>query len=109
MKAGVIDIALGGSRCHFIPKDIKDDEGKSGKRTDGRDIIKEIEGLGGQYAWNEDTFKALDLDSDKPVIGLFESSHMKYEADRTGEPSLAEMTAAAIKKLSKNSPMTPTR
>ncbi|MEI2387989.1 alkaline phosphatase [Breoghania sp. JC706] len=102
IKAGVVDIALGGGRRHFLPKDVKGEEGKSGKRTDGRNIIKEIQDLGGQYAWNEDTFKALDLDSDKPVIGLFEASHMKYEADRTGEPSLAEMTAAAIKKLSKN-------
>ena len=102
IEAGKIDIALGGGRRHFLPKEVKGDEGKSGKRTDGRNLIKEIQDLGGQYAWNQATFDALDLASDKPVIGMFESSHMKYDVDRTDEPSLAEMTAAAIEKLSQN-------
>ena len=39
-------------------------------------------------------------------LGLFEYSHMNYEADRindtAGEPSLMEMTTKAIKILSKN-------
>lgn len=102
MKAGVIDIAMGGGRGQFLPKDVKDEEGKGGKRTDGRNLIEEAKALGAQYAWDEDTFKALSDAGNAPVLGLFESSHMKYEADRTGEPSLAEMTAATIKGLSKN-------
>ncbi|HRM76391.1 MAG TPA: alkaline phosphatase, partial [Paracoccus sp. (in: a-proteobacteria)] len=55
---------------------------------------------GWQYVWNDETAKAADLS--KPVLGLFEGSHMKYETDRTGEPSLAEMTEMAIKNLSGN-------
>ena len=35
-------------------------------------------------------------------MGLFESSHMLYEQDRIDEPSLAEMTKAAIIALQDN-------
>ncbi|KGF66755.1 alkaline phosphatase [Hoeflea sp. BAL378] len=102
MKAGVIDIALGGGRGMFIPADAKDEEDKGGKRTDGRNLIEEAKVAGAQYVWNDETFAALGDAATTPVLGLFESSHMKYEADRTGEPSLAEMTAATIKSLSGN-------
>ncbi len=101
MKAGRIDFAMGGGRRHFIPKDVTDEEGKGGKRTDSRNLIEELKAAGVQYAWDQDSFKGLDL-SGKPVLGLFESSHMKYEYDRTGEPSLAEMTEAAINALKNN-------
>lgn len=100
-KAGTVDVALGGGRRHFLPKGVTDGEGKNGKRTDGRNLVEEIESLGGQFAWDDKTLAAL-ADDERPVLGLFESSHMKYEHDRTGEPSLAEMTKAAIEKLSKN-------
>ena len=70
------------------------EEGKGGKRTDGKNLIEEAKAAGIQYVWNEDGFKSADWS--KPVLGLFESSHMKYEAERTDEPSLAEMTAAGI-------------
>lgn len=100
MKSGMIDIALGGGRRHFIPKDVKDEEGKSGKRTDGRNLIEEAAAAGIQYVWNEETAAAADLG--KPVLGLFHSSHMQYEHDRSGEPSLAEMTKMAITALQDN-------
>ena len=102
MKAGVIDVALGGGRRHFIPKEVKDEEGKGGKRTDGRNLIQEAQAMGAQFAWDDKTAAALSLGNNTPILGLFESSHMKYEHDRTGEPSLAEMTEAAIKALQGN-------
>ncbi len=102
MKSGVIDIAFGGGRGQFIPKDATDEEGKGGKRTDGRNLIEEAKAAGAQYVWNDETFAGLGDIGNAPVLGLFESSHMKYEADRSGEPSLAEMTAATIKGLAKN-------
>lgn len=102
MKAGVVDIALGGGRRHFLPKDVKGEEGKGGKRTDGRNLIEEAKALGAQYVWNDETFNGLGDIGNAPVLGLFEASHMKYETDRSGEPSLTELTAAAIKGLSKN-------
>ncbi|ADE83901.1 alkaline phosphatase [Rhodobacter capsulatus] len=102
IKAGVIDVAMGGGRAHFLPKDVKDVEGKDGKRPDGRDLVAEAKALGAEVVFGEEDFTALDLSGKAPVLGLFESSHMKYETDRTGEPSLAEMTEAAIKALSTN-------
>lgn len=102
MKAGVIDLALGGGRGHFLPEGVTDVEGKAGKRTDGRDLTEELRAIGAQVVYGEEDFAALAQGGNAPILGLFESSHMKYEVDRTGEPSLAEMTEAAIKTLSSN-------
>jgi alkaline phosphatase len=103
MKAGVIDIALGGGRRHFLPAGVKDVEDKEGKRTDGRNLVEEFTAAGGQVVFADTDFAALTLaGNNAPILGLFESSHMKYEADRSGEPSLAEMTRAAITALSSN-------
>lgn len=101
MKAGVIDIAMGGGRRHFIPTDFTDGEGKTGKRTDGHNLVEEAQAAGVQFAWGDEDFAKLKLDG-SPVLGLFEPSHMKYEYDRAGEPSLAEMTEATIKALQNN-------
>lgn len=104
MKAGVIDIAMGGGRRHFVAEGNNTDEGGKGRRADGRNLINEATEAGIQYAWNTDTFNGLSLDGTTPVLGLMEDSHMKYEADRadTDEPSLEAMTRAAIEYLSKN-------
>ena len=102
MQAGTVDFAIGGGRQHFVPAGTTADEETEGKRADGRNLIEEAKAAGAQYAWNDETFAALNLDGSTPVLGLFESSHMKYEADRTGEPSLPEMTEAAIKYLQNN-------
>lgn len=102
MKAGVIDIALGGGRQHFLPKETTDVEGKAGKRTDGRDLTAEATEAGAQVVFGDEDFAALTMGDNAPVLGLFEASHMKYEHDRTGEPSLAEMTEATINALSSN-------
>lgn len=102
MSDGTVDIALGGGRRHFIPKTFVDEEGKKGKRKDGQNLISKAKDKGFQYAWDDKTFASLNLDGKTPVLGLFESSHMKYDYDRANEPSLADMTATAIKYLSKN-------
>lgn len=98
MQAGWIDVALGGGRRNFIGEDIVDEEGKKGRRTAGDNLIAAAQDMGVQYAWNDATFDALSLEG-APILGLFESSHMKYEADRADEPSLAKMTEAAITAL----------
>ncbi|MCF3935495.1 alkaline phosphatase [Acuticoccus sp. M5D2P5] len=104
MTAGVVDIALGGGRRYFAPTGVNTEEGGEGRREDGRNLIAELQEAGGEYAWNMETFNALSLDGETPVLALFEDSHMKYEADRPKdeEPSLAEMTRAAIEYLSQN-------
>lgn len=101
MKAGTIAVAMGGGRRNFLGKDLTDDEGKSGRRAEGENLIATAQANGITYAWDQATFEVLPMDG-TPVLGLFEASHMKYEADRSDEPSLAEMTATAIKILQGN-------
>ncbi|WP_306117453.1 MULTISPECIES: alkaline phosphatase [unclassified Roseitalea] len=91
MEAGVIDVAMGGGMRNFHA-----DEG--GRREDGVNLIERAEGLGAHFAMDQASFEAAPLDG-TPILGLFENSHMMYEADRTDEPSLAEMTEAAITAL----------
>ncbi|MBB1491325.1 MULTISPECIES: alkaline phosphatase [unclassified Paracoccus (in: a-proteobacteria)] len=103
MQAGVIDVAMGGGRQHFLPAEVTDSEGKPGKRADGRNLMDEASALGATVVENDTDFAALSTaGNNAPILGLFEASHMKYEHDRTGEPTLAEMTEAAINALGSN-------
>jgi len=103
-----IDVAMGGGRREFMPNDATEVEGKSGKRTDGRDLRNEWKTKypTGNYVENLAEFNAVPDNATK-LFALFNYSHMQYEADRAndvdGEPSLSEMTQKAIEILSKNS------
>ena len=101
MEAGRVDVAMGGGRRNFYPEGAEVPEGGSGSRAEG-DLVERAEGLGAQVAFDSETFGAIDASAGGPILGLFEDSHMQYEYDRAGEPSLAEMTAAAIEALSGN-------
>lgn len=102
------DVLMGGGRTNFMPADQTDPEypDQSGRRKDGRDLIATWQQRhpGGNYVWNAAQFAAAPADA--PLLGLFEPSHMQYEHDRpadaAGEPSLAEMTRAAITRLAGN-------
>jgi alkaline phosphatase len=104
------ELALGGGRSNFIPNTLADPEyaDQKGARGDGRDITAEWRALGQGHTVVTDArgFNAVNWNSDERVLGLFEPSHMQYEADRardrSGEPSLREMTEAAITRLSRN-------
>src|SRR5205085_580566 len=83
------------------------DSGATGRRKDGRDLTAEWAArAGSSFVWNKAQFDAIDPSTTKHLLGLFERSHMEYEADRAkdtaGEPSLAELTAKAIDVLSKS-------
>ncbi len=101
-------VVMGGGRKYFMPESQRDPEYAeiSGKRRDGRDLIKEWQQRHprGTYVWNAKQFAAAP--TDQPLLALFEPDHMQYEHDRpqdpAGEPSLAEMTRAAIHRLSRN-------
>lgn len=100
MESGMIDVAMGGGRRNFHGSDIEGEEGGMGRRAEGENLIaRATDELGAHYAWNNETFAAAPLDGSVPVLGLFHGSHMQYEADRGDEPSLAEMTGAAIQLL----------
>lgn len=107
MTAGDIDLALGGGRRHFLPREFADNyepdgRSKKGRRGDGRNLIEEAKAADISVAWDQKTFEALGTARGKKVLGLFEPSHMKYEQDRTGEPSISEMAEMAVKSLSGN-------
>ncbi|GIU28945.1 alkaline phosphatase [Shewanella sp. MBTL60-007] len=104
-----LNVVMGGGRRAFIPNTVTDPEGKSGKRLDNRDLTNEwlTKYTNSAYVASRDEFLALDPDTTDHALGLFNSSHMEYELDRTtdgvtGEPSLAEMTAKSIDILQKN-------
>lgn len=104
------EVAMGGGRRMFMPNTANDPENEklSGYRKDGRDLVAEwlASDKDAAYVWNSKGLKELNLKKTGRVLGLFEPSHMKFELDRPsdkgGEPSLAEMTEAAIKILSQN-------
>ncbi|MEO1027640.1 MAG: alkaline phosphatase [Pseudomonadota bacterium] len=104
------EVAMGGGRQNFLPDSVADteDEGRTGTRTDDLNLAE---------AWTEKSdnhilvqteaeFDAIDWSTGPKVLGLFERSHMEFELDRPtdagGEPSLAELTEAAINRLSQD-------
>ncbi len=105
-----LEVMLGGGRAHFLPSTAIDPEyaNAKGKRADGKDLaaIWKAANPSGEYVWNSDSFNAVDTKKASKLLGLFEPSHMQFEADRTAsgnkEPSLAEMTRKAIAMLSKS-------
>lgn len=108
--SGELDVILGGGRSKFLPADAQDPEypGTTGDRADGRNLMEEWAARSEQHLAVTDRagFDAIDFASGAKVLGLFEPSHMQYELDREtdtgGEPSLEEMTRAAITRLSQN-------
>ena len=95
-------VVLGGGRGEFTKSDERDEEGDYGRRTDGRNLIEEWKTgkKNSQYVWNATSLKNLP-NSTEYLLGLFESDHCKYHLDADdSEPSLEEMTEAAIKILS---------
>lgn len=108
-----IEVVMGGGRRHFLPKDAAFNSsdavsGVEGDRTDGRDLTAEWKAKypAGKYIFDQTGFNSIDPATTDHVFGLFNESHMQYEADRgndiAGEPSLSEMTSKGIEILSKN-------
>ena len=109
-----LEVALGGGRRHFLPRKrsgqpFRDPENLqlTGRRVDGRHLAEEWASRPrAEWIWNRKQFDAVDIDDVDHLLGLFNHSHMQYEIDRAddigGEPSLAEMTALAIRMLRRN-------
>ncbi|KAG5886731.1 hypothetical protein JTB14_027153 [Gonioctena quinquepunctata] len=101
-----LQVILGGGRKKFIPREEEDEEGDGGERSDHVNLIeqwkKQKERIGADYAyvWNKEQLVHVGNETEY-LLGLFESSHMNYNIDRdiASDPSLEEMTEAAINVL----------
>ena len=106
-----IDVIMGGGRRNFLPahpafNSIDVPEGEvEGLRSDGYDLTAQWQQRypAGRYVIDAEGLATVDPGSTEKLMGLFEPSHMHYEADRSndlaGEPSLADMTEKAISLL----------
>lgn len=92
-----IDVVLGGGRQNFLSQNA------GGRRTDGRDLVAEMQARGYRYVSDTANLNATSNSTTK-LLGLFNSSHMNFDLDRdpAAEPSLAEMTGKAIDVLGQN-------
>ncbi|MFD2232139.1 alkaline phosphatase [Alkalimarinus sediminis] len=108
-----LEVVMGGGRRHFLPKDPAFNSpdavsSTEGDRTDGRDLTAEWQQAypQGTYVYDQYGFDSIDPERTERVFGLFNESHMQYEADRkndiAGEPSVAEMTEKSINLLDNN-------
>ena len=106
-------VILGGGRREFINSTVMDEEGSPGKRSDGRNLIHEWKKSRSKkgnprYIWNKSQLNAIDVEKTDYLLGLFENEHCLYNLDINNndlqheEPSLTDMTVAAIKMLSKD-------
>jgi alkaline phosphatase len=100
LRSPPIDLIFGGGRRFFYPNSTRDFENSTifNSRTDNISLVDEY--WTGDFIWNKTEMNKISFGSLKPILGLFEYDHMKYETDRiineNNEPSLTEMTRFAL-------------
>ncbi|XP_049872226.1 alkaline phosphatase-like isoform X2 [Pectinophora gossypiella] len=122
-----INVIMGGGRRHFLSTVTPDPEhpNRQGRRLDGRNLAedwareKKRRRLRAQYIHTRQQLAKLDPRTVDYLLGLFEYSHMDFNAERgavtdadeestagvtvkADDPSLADMTRAALSILLKN-------
>ena len=107
-----IEVIMGGGSRHFLPEksaNVESQGSTSGQRPDGRNLIAEWRRQypNGVYMESRADFDSLDFNKAERVFGLFNKTHLRFDANRKSktikEPSLSEMTEKALQVLSKNS------
>ena len=90
-----VDVLLGGRKQFFLS------EAAGGMRKDDRNLLEEARTAGYILVG---TAAELQQATGAKLLGLFNMGNMAFEIDRakTGEPSLAEMTAKTLEVLAKN-------
>ncbi len=93
------DVMMGGGHEYF----------SSIKRDDKKDVYGAFEEAGFAVAKSKEELRGL-LDTEKPLLGVFNESALPYTVDQIDDqklqktiPTLPEMTAVAIEKMKKNS------
>ena len=112
-EAQKFKVILGGGRGQFINSTVMDEEGIAGKRSDGKNLINEWKQErkktgNASYIWNKHQLNEIDFAKTDYLLGLFDNDHCAFYLDtinnnkQNEKPSLADMTVAAIKMLSKD-------
>ncbi|CAH8578266.1 unnamed protein product [Schistosoma bovis] len=107
-NASHVNVIMGGGAAEFYGPSDNTTFNMKGKRSDSRNLLQEWKDM--QTEMNRkhvllhtnDEFKRTDWSSVDYVLGLFASNHLAYQLENQDQPSLTEMTEAAIKVLSRN-------
>ena len=97
----VVDLLLGGGRCHFLPNSTG-----GSCRNDDRDILGVARANGFNYVGDRAGFDSLEQGAaaELPLLGLFAGGDIPYEIDRRSQddvyPSLEETARTALTALS---------
>ncbi|KAI9717920.1 MAG: hypothetical protein M1812_004447 [Candelaria pacifica] len=97
----VVDLMLGGGRCHFLPSNEK-----GSCRKDDKNVVEMAKRNGFAYISDRKSFDGLNLGSGVklPLLGLVADKDIPYEVDRRYVndvyPSLDEMAQTALNALS---------
>ena len=95
-----MDVALGGGLAHFIPTVI------GGARRDARDLVAAWKAHDGAVFVQDAAALEAAAKGQGQILGLFAPDHMLRETARAAQapqvPTLAQMTAAAITRLSRD-------
>ncbi|GEA60789.1 alkaline phosphatase [Vibrio comitans] len=99
-EAAPINVVLGGGSREFLPKP------QGGVRAN-TDLTKDwVERFGEDAAYidSKQAFLDTDFSNSDRILGLFNESHLNYEFDKDTslEPTLSEMTEAALELLANN-------
>ena len=101
MEAGTIDVLLAGGARNFVPAGAKTAFGGDSSRKDELDLVARAEAAGAVFVSDKAGLDGVSAGSQ--VLGLFTNSDMSYETERPEtEPSVADMTVAAIKAMEGN-------
>lgn len=98
----VVDLMLGGGRCHFLPN-----SSQGSCRQDDVHVAGIAQKKGWTYLDDRAGFDSLNAGEnvDLPVLGLFASNDIPFELDRRNMadtyPSLSEMATTALRALEK--------
>ena len=96
----IVDLMLGGGRCHFLSNDTD-----ASCRGDGVDVTKIAQDKGYSYISTRKEFDSLEYGNaaNLPLLGLFADTNIPFELDRRAVndtfPSLDEMARTALTAL----------
>ncbi len=102
-----LSFVVGGGRRFFLPRFPGRNGGSTGSRSDGRNLLLELEERGYTVATEGDSLQRAVEEGAPRVVGLLANDHLPFELERRQAgtkalPSLAELTELAIRHLKRD-------